>query len=610
MAFLIFCKKNENNKNLQNKALDELIFVSLQLKMQVYLQNKQIPHCQLLNHKIYTIVMPMKKILSFATLMLAFACLSWAYDFSAVASSGQTLYYDIIGETVSVTYPGADAYNPYSGYTHPTGALTIPSTVDYNSQTYSVTTINRAAFYGCDGLISVTIPNSITSIGNSAFFGCTSLTSATIPDSVTSIGSSVFEGCTGLTNVNIPTLVTTIPGSAFSGCSGLTSVTIPHSVTYIGGHAFSDCSGLTSVVFNATECRTMGSSNVTVFAGCTNLTSLTIGENVTKIPNYAFYGCSGITHITIPENVESIGLNAFYWENDGLTVQFNATHCNEDYMLGANIYYPFAPKSVRNFIFGNNVQYIPSYICWKDTLLTEIEIPNSVTTIGYWAFMDCTGLTSVTIGNSVTSIPYSAFSGCTGLTSVTIPHSVTFIGTSAFLGCTGLTSVTIPNSVTDIGTSAFYGCTGLTSVTIGSGVNTILNGAFAGCNHLAAITCMAAVPPEIGDTNAFEGVWKGLPLTVPNGSVSQYQIAYGWREFTNIIGSTGIEETRSEYEIASHSGSIVLRGAEGQMLHIFDIQGRMIISEKVVEGRTYTMPTGGIYLVQIGHHPAQRVVVR
>ncbi|MBR3974411.1 MAG: leucine-rich repeat protein, partial [Clostridia bacterium] len=100
------------------------------------------------------------------------------------------------------------------------------------------------------------------------------------------------------------------------------------------------------------------------------------------------------------------------------------------------------------------------------TSLTSITIPNSVTSIGDYAFWKCTSLTSITIPNSVTSIGRSAFKGCTSLTSITIPNSVTSIGSSAFEGCTSLTSITIPNSVTSIGYHAFAGCTSLTSITI------------------------------------------------------------------------------------------------------------------------------------------------
>ena len=112
----------------------------------------------------------------------------WAYDFSVVVSSGQTLYFNIDSNTVSVTYPGTSSTQYNGGYTRPTGDLVIPSSVTYNGTTYSVTSIGYAAFYSCNSLTSVVIGDSVTSIGNYAFAYCESLTSVTIPDSVESIG--------------------------------------------------------------------------------------------------------------------------------------------------------------------------------------------------------------------------------------------------------------------------------------------------------------------------------------------------------------------------------------------------------------------------------------
>ena len=125
---------------------------------------------------------------------------------------------------------------------------------------------------------------------------------------------------------------------------------------------------------------------------------------------------------------------------------------------------------------------------YKCSGLTSVTIPDSVTRIGSYAFDGCSGLTSVTIPSGVTSIGYGAFAHCSGLTSVTIPNSVTSIGDRAFYGCSGLTSVTIPDSVTSIGMNAFYNCTGLTSVTIPSGVTSIGYAAFAYCSGLTSVT--------------------------------------------------------------------------------------------------------------------------
>ena len=192
----------------------------------------------------------MHKKLFFSAILLTALALPhslFAHDFSAVAPSGQTLYYDIDSSGgVSVTCPITS--HPYlSGYSQPTGALTIPNTVTHDGRTYSVTSIGNLAFSDCTKLTSVTIPSSVTSIGYRAFSNCTGLTSITIPSSVTSIGRQSFFGCTGLTSVTIPGSVTSFGECAFQYCTKLTSITIPSSVTRIGSKAFDHCTSLTSV---------------------------------------------------------------------------------------------------------------------------------------------------------------------------------------------------------------------------------------------------------------------------------------------------------------------------------------------------------------------------
>ena len=178
--------------------------------------------------------------------------------------------------------------------------------------------------------------------------------------------------------------------------------------------------------------------------------------------------------------------------------------------------------------------------------VTYNSVSYSVTSIGIEAFYGCTGLTSVTISNSVTSIGYQAFYGCASLTSVTIPNSVTSIGDHAFDDCKGLTSVTIPNSVTSIGRYAFHDCSGLTSVTIGNSVTSIGKWAFSGCSGLTSVTCFATTPPQL-DKYVFDYVDKSTcVLYVPAGSISAYQSADVWKDFTNIlpISQQGIEDVQ------------------------------------------------------------------
>ena len=375
----------------------------------------------------------------------------------------------------SVTSIGSSAFQDCSNLI----SITIPN---------SVTSIGSGAFLDCSNLISITIPNSVTSIGGSAFEGTAwynnlpdglvyagkvaykykgtmpANTSISIKEGTLEITSYAFLNCTGLTSITIPNSVTSIgDGSTFCGCSNLTSITIPNSVTSIGSETFKGCSGLTSII---------------------------IPNSVKSIAQWAFQDCIGLTSVTIPNSVTSIGFYVFEGCNSLVTVNVPvidySAFCNNTIvgMITERIGKPIllvdeGGNEIKEYIIPNEVESIGANAFRGCSGLTSITIPNSVTSIGTYAFYGCCGLTSVTIPNSVTSIGDNAFDSCSGLTSVTFHCKE--IG-SWFSGSSSIKEVVIGNEVTSIGEMAFSN-TMLNSVIIGTGVLSIGRNVFGFFNR-------------------------------------------------------------------------------------------------------------------------------
>ena len=392
------------------------------------------------------------------------------------------IWYNLTSETqqAEVTYKGS-SHDEYS-YEY-SGSINLPATVTYEGVDYRVTSIGNSTVRNCTSLTAITIPASVTSIGKSAFYWCSSLTAITIPENsqLTSIGYEAFSSCYSLTAITIPASVTSIGGYAFYYCDNLTTVTIPENsqLTWIGDRAFSYCSSLTAI---------------------------TIPEGVTSIGGYAFEDCSRFTSITIPKGVTSIGDGAFSGCSSLTAVHISdiAAWCNIEFFDNYS-----NPLCCAHNLYLNG------------ELVTQLTLPEDVTSIGNYAFYSCYSLTAIDIPEGVTSIGYYAFSRCSSLTAITLPEGVTSIGTYAFEDCSSLT----------------------------------------------AITCKAVAPPTLENSEVFNGVNKSIPVYVPAGSIEDYKAAAYWNEFTNYADiEAGINE---------------LTGDNSQ-LTIYDLSGRRV--EKAEKG--------------------------
>lgn len=432
-----------------------------------------------------------------ATMAVLLCCIAAsAHDFEVGG-----IYYNITSdEDLTVEVTCSDNYYE--------GAVTIPKIVKYNGKTYHVTSVDSEAFYECDGLTSITIPESVTSIGRKAFSSCHKLTSFTIPKGVTEIGKEAFAYCTKLTSIIIPESVLSIGSRAFYNCISLASITIPEELTEIGNGAFTGTAWynnkpdgvvyINNILYGYKGTMPENTSveirrgtvkiNPSAFACCANLISVTIPEGVIEIGDLAFYECTSLASIVIPEGVTEIGQGTF--------------------------------------------QYCSS--------LTSVTILEGVTKIGYHTFSNCISLASITLPKSLSSIHSGTFSYCKSLASIILPENMIVIGGQVFEWCSNLTSVTIPEGVTSIGHGAFRNCRNLTSINIPQSVTFIGSEAFGSCSSLAYIICRAINPPTIDNVynypnDAFPYVDLSIPLYVPESAISAYRSEEKWKCFTNIL---------------------------------------------------------------------------
>ena len=498
----------------------------------------------------------------------------WLLDLSAGQLSGTC------GDNLTWTFTTADSTLTISG----TGDM-YDYSYDYSSDRpwYNfrqgiknisiqdgVESIGSYAFYSCSSLTKVTIGNSVESIGDYAFDYCSALAEITVlPTVPPTITANTFSNINPQVKVSIPegskdaymadenwkqlldlsagelsgicgdnltwtfttadsTLTISGTGNMYDYYSsnqpwynfrqGIKNISIQDGVESIGNYAFYSCSSLTKVTIG----NSVKSIGYEAFALCSALKQVNIGDGVTSIGSSAFYGCSALTQVTIPGSVTSIGDEAFYGCSALTQVTWNAINC-ADFSNG-----PFndSRSNIKVFIFGNQVEHIPAFLCYGMDKLTQVNIPDGVTSIGGGAFLRCSALTQVNIPDGVTSIENLTFQECLALTQINIPDGVTSIGDQAFCYCSALTQVTISDGVESIGDQAFYGCSALTQVTIPDGVTSIGESAYLDCSALTQVNIPDGVE-SIGEY-AFSRCSALTQVNIGDGvtSIGDYAFAY------------------------------------------------------------------------------------
>ncbi len=313
--------------------------------------------------------------------------------------------------------------------------------------------ISDYAFYGCQNLKTVILPEYTRSIGNAAFAYCDKWQTINMPDSITNIGSYAFCYCSSLREIHIPGNLTSISTETFYQCESLTEVEIPESVTVINNRAFCRCFSLEKITLPK-QLEIIGGN---AFTGC-NISSLVIPDYVTSIGTYAFSICANLQSVVIGSSVEQMGSGIF-------------VDCD----------------NLKSITVKDGVCTIGEFAFADTTGLTQITLPETLTKIEHGAFACCENLENIVIPNSVCEVEYQAFDRCVNLKSVTLGNGITSLTQEMFIGCSSLQEIVIPNTVDIIGRHVFDGCNSLTTVSIPSSVTAICENAFLYCSALSDV---------------------------------------------------------------------------------------------------------------------------
>lgn len=360
-----------------------------------------------------------------------------------------------------------------------------------------------------DGVGAITFDRNLTTIGEKAFYNCRTLQSITIPQSVKTLSSSAFEGCIAIKSFAgafatsdgnalvvdnalytyapsgdeeyvIADSITTIMDKAFAHCSNLKKLTIPATVTTIGKDSFLEC-GKGELIVNC-DISTKNS-----FGGMT-FSKLTISDKVTVIGPCCFASCRSLESVKLPSGLTEIGYNAFEYcvSLKDVTLPATLTKLGSEAFRGCT--------SLTSIVIPDGVTVVNGF--GGCTALEKVVLPNNCSTIGSRAFSS-TAIANIEIPNSVTDIGSYAFGSCPNLKSITLSNNLTQISEQLFAG-SGLESIIIPDAVTTIGSKAFENCKSLQEITFGTGLKSITAAAFSGCTALRKVTFNSVVTSGLG----------------------------------------------------------------------------------------------------------------
>ena len=400
-----------------------------------------------------------------------------------------------------VSYPKGRKSDDYPSYNVPEGTQIIGALAFWQCQSMkeitlpdSLISIEREAFYST-WFNTIVFPEGLKSLGDDAFYYSSLRDTVQLPDSLTEIGNNPFRYCNRMKvalndthptlaivnealvepaanrmiflprNTNqspyvVPSFIETFDVGAMMGCDKLVEVVLPETLTEIAPELFKSCSQLVQVNIPQ-PVRTIGDS---AFYSCRKLSEILLPDGLAEIGNNAFYGCSALTAVDVPASVKRLGEDAFQ-----------------------------GCEALVSVTLREGLESIGTYAFWNCKALPQITIPASVSEMGRHVFWRCTSLTSFDWPQQLTTIPAGTFSGCTALAQINIPDTVTAIKYEAFRECASLTEITLPPQLTSIENMMVSGCASLVSITVPEGVKNIDYKAFSACPALQSVVLPATV---------------------------------------------------------------------------------------------------------------------
>ena len=514
---------------------------------------------------------------------------------------------------------GADANLEYItfGDAEKTDTVIIPETVQK---------IGNYVFMNCEKIKNIKLPSNLKSIGKTCFQGCISLTGLFIPQSVESIGGGIFGDCDALQSVEIedennnfifkdgilydvkneilvsavnsliPEKVIvdectkTIDYSAFADCNNLYEIEIPQGVVYIGEKAFARLDNLKNIdipdsVTNITtlafyRCNGLVSVQVPgsvtaikngTFRECNNLKKVILNEGVAKIEDSAFVFCSSLEQIKLPQSLMSIGSGAFDNCTSLISVELpdNAIISSSTFRGCKNLSEIVLSDTNNNYIVKNGILYnknMTRILCYPAGIKdTEFFVPDTVKTIGDFAFYGTKALESINIPDSVTNIGTDAFGECSGLKEVVIPDSVTSMGEAVFYKCTSLEKVKLSVNITMPNPAVFQYCSNLKEVVLSENMRFLGDFMFSYCTQLTNIVLPDTLTSVL--RSAFQNCDNLKNITVPKNvtTIRDYAFGYYYDE------QSATYKKYDDFTISGYAGSKAQEYAEANGIRFIEL---------------------------------------